>query len=334
MMRAIQVASYGSPLVLADIPAPVAGPGQEVIDVVYASVNPLDIWVSRGNFAGVTPQPHTPGVEGVGRRSNGTHAIISGVGIANGGTYAQQVLVSPANLMDVPDGVDLQQAAAITVAGITAWMCVHTLGEVGPGDTVLVLGASGGVGGVALQLARNAGATVIGQTSSADKAAAITAAGAQAIVAPTAADLAAALNGRGRAVNGGIGVEPEVEQPIEHGVTPTLVVEGLGGSFTGACVDLVAPAGRIVNFGTSSDTAVSFDMRTFYRKGTRLLGYGGLILTPEQRTRAYAALFADIAAGRLHVPIDEVLPLDQAGEAHRRILAKEVVGKLLLDPTR
>ncbi len=310
-MRAIQVASYGSPLLVTDVPAPVAGPGQEVIDLVYASVNPLDIWVSRGNFAGVTPQPHTPGVEGVGRRADGTVVIISGVGIANGGTYADQVLTSPANLIDVPDGVDLQQAAAITVAGITAWMCVRTLGQVGPKDTVLVLGASGGVGGVALQLARNAGATVIGQTSSAEKAAGITAAGARAIVARNAADLAAAL----------------------EGAVPNVVVEGLGGPFTGACVDVVAPAGRIVNFGTSADTAVSFDMRTFYRKGTQLLGYGGLILTPEQRTEAYAALFADIASGRLHVPIDDVLPLDQAGEAHRRILAKEVNGKLLLDPS-
>ncbi len=309
-MRAIQVASYGSPLLLTELPAPVAGPDQQVLAVVYASVNPLDIWVSQGNFAGVTPQPHTPGVEGVGRRADGSAVIISGVGIANAGTYAQQVVVSPANVIDVPVGVDLRQAAAVTVAGITAWMCVHSMGDVGPNDVVLVLGATGGVGAVALQLARNAGATVIGQTSSPDKASAIAGAGAQAIVAPTAADLAAAL----------------------EGTAPTLVVEGLGGAFTGACVDLVAPAGRIVNFGTSSDTAVSFDMRTFYRKGTRLLGYGGLILTPAQRTQAYASLLADIAAGRLSVPIDDVLPLDQAGEAHRRILAKEVTGKLLLDP--
>jgi NADPH:quinone reductase len=310
-MRAIQVASYNAPLLLTELPAPAPAPDHEVLDVVYASVNPLDIWVSRGNFAGVTPQPHTPGVEGVGRRANGTHVIISGVGIANPGTYAEQVIASPASLVEVPDGVDLQQAAAITVAGITAWMCMHTLGRLGPKDTVLVLGATGGVGAVAVQLARNAGATVIGQTSSATKVAAITALGAQAIVAPTAADLATALNG----------------------TAPTLVVEGLGGAFTGACVELVAPAARIVNFGTSSDTAVSFDMRTFYRKGTQLLGYGGLILTAEHRTQAYAALFADIAAGRLTVPIDEVLPLHQAGEAHRRILAKEVSGKLLLDPT-
>ena len=308
-MRAIQVASYGSALELVDVPDPVAADGVEVVDMVYAGVNPLDIWVSRGNFAGITPQPHTPGVEGVGRRGDGTAVVVSNVGVANAGTYAERVAVASALLVPVPDGVDLQQAAAISVAGITAWMCVHALAEVRADDVVLVLGASGGVGGVALQMVRNAGATVIGQTSSAAKADAISGLGATAVVAPAPADLRAVLGDQ----------------------QPTVVIEGLGGGFTGACVDACAPGARIVNFGTSADTAVSFDMRTFYRKATRLLGYGGLLLTPQQRAKAYESLFDDVAAGRLHVPIDAVLPLGDAGEAHRRILEREVEGKLLLD---
>lgn len=311
-MRAIQVASYGSPLELVELADPTPSDGNEVVDVIYASVNPLDIWVSRGNFAGITPQPHTPGVEGVGRRGDGSTVVVTGVGVANSGTYAQKVVASTANLIPVPDGVDLQQAAAVTVAGITAWMCLHALAEVRPTDVVLVLGASGGVGGVALQLAHNVGATVIGQTSSNAKAAAIRATGATVAVAADASELLGAL----------------------AGVAPTVVIDGLGGAFTGACINAMAPGGRIVNFGTSSDTAVAFDMRTFYRKGTRLLGYGGLLLTPEQRDKAYASLFADIAAGKLQVPIDGVLPLAQASEAHRRILDKQVEGKLLLDPNQ
>lgn len=309
-MRAITVESYGAPLVLGEVADAVASNGQEVLDVVLASVNPLDIWVSRGNFAGVTPQPHVPGVEGVGRRSDGSLAIVSGVGVANWGTYAQRVAAPTAALVPVPEGVDVQQAASISVAGITAWMCVEALAGVTAADTVLVLGASGGVGAVALQLARNLGATVIGQTSSGAKTAGIEAHGVRAVVAPDAASLGAAL----------------------EGTTPSVVIEGLGGTFTGACVDLVGPAARIVNFGTSSDTAVAFDMRTFYRKGTKLLGYAGLLIVPEQRTRAYESLFSAIAAGKLHVPVDAVLPLGDAGEAHRRILDKQVEGKLLLDP--
>ena len=310
-MRAITVATYGSPLVLSEVDEPIAGDGEEVVDVVLSGVNPLDIWVSRGNFAGVTPQPHIPGVEAVARRSDGSLVIISGVGVATPGTYAEKVAAPLSTFVAVPEGVDLQQAAAISVAGTTAWMCVHALAEVGAGDVVLVLGASGGVGAVAVQLARNAGATVIGQTSSAAKAAAIEATGASVVVAG-AADLGSSLAGR----------------------APTVVIDGLGGAFTGACVDAVAPAARIVNFGTSSDTAVAFDMRTFYRKGTRLLGYGGLLLTREQRLRAFEVLLGDIGAHRLRVPIDEVLPLADAAEAHRRLLDKEVEGKLLLDPTR
>jgi NADPH2:quinone reductase len=309
-MRAIQIATYGSPLELVDIPDPVAADGHEVVDVVYAGVNPLDVWVSRGNFAGVTPQPHTPGVEGVGRRADGSPVIVSGVGVATPGTYAERVAVPTESIVPVPAGVDLQQAAAISVAAVTAWMCVNGLAVVRAEDVVLVLGASGGVGGLAAQIARNAGATVIGQTSSPSKVEAIQALGATAVVAAEPADLRAALDGR----------------------APTVVIDGLGGGFTGACVDLAAPGARIVNFGTSADTAVAFDMRTFYRKSLRLLGYGGLILTPTDRARAYESIFADIAAGRLRVTIDAVLPLRAAGEAHRRILDREVEGKLLLDP--
>jgi NADPH:quinone reductase len=310
-MRAISIASFSDPLSLTTLADPVAGAGQELVDVVYAAVNPLDVWVSQGNFAAVTPLPHTPGAEGLVRRADGSLASVSGVGVATPGTYAERLAAPTAALVPVPNDVDAQQAASIGVAGVTAWMCVNSLANVQSTDTVLVLGASGGVGSVALQLAKLAGATVIGQTSTADKVISITTFDCDAIVAADGAALAAALNGR----------------------IPTVVIDGLGGTFTGACVELVAPAGRIVNFGTSAGTAVGFDMRAFYRKGTKLLGYGGLLLTPAQRDVAFAELFAHIRAGQLHVPIDAVLPLADAQEAHRRILHKEVVGKLLLDPT-
>ena len=311
-MRAVTVSTYGSPLVVTDVDDPVAGDGQEVVDVVLASVNPLDIWVSQGNFAGITPQPHIPGAEGLVRRANGELAVVMGVGVAGPGTYAQRLAAPTSGLVTVPAGMDREQAAGLGVAGVTAWMCLHALAEVTASDTVLVLGASGGVGSLAAQLAKIAGATVIGQTSSAAKVKSVEALGVRAIVAGSGAELAAALGG----------------------TAPNVVIEGLGGAFTGACVDAVAPGGRIVNFGTSAGTPVGFDMRTFYRKGTRLLGYGGLLLTPPQRERAFAALFSYVNDGRLHVPIDGVLPLDQANEAHQRILRQQVLGKLLLDPNR
>ncbi len=311
-MRAITISTYGSPLVLSEVDDPVAGEGQELVEVIYASVNPLDIWVSQGNFAGITPQPHIPGVEGVVRRANGDLAVLMGVGVGNPGTYAERVAAPTSGLIPVNAGTDPQQAAGLGVAGVTAWMCLHALADVKASDTVLVLGASGGVGSVAAQLAKIAGATVIGQTSSAGKVASVEALGVRAIVAASGAELAGAL----------------------AGTPPTVVIEGIGGDFTGACVDVVAPGGRIVNFGTSAGTSVGFDMRTFYRKGTRLLGYGGLLLTPAQRDRAFTALFGHVADGSLQVPIDAVLPLGQANDAHQRILNKQVQGKLLLDPKR
>ncbi len=311
-MRAIVVDSYGAPLDLRSLPAPTPSDGEELLDVVYASVNPLDIWVCQGNFAGITPQPHVPGSEGLVRRADGSLAVVLGVGVAGPGTYAEQLAAPTASLTEVPDGVDPQQAAGLGVAGVTAWECVHSLAEVSADDTVLVLGASGGVGSVAVQLARRAGAAVLGQTSSAGKVAAIEALGVSPLVAPTAADLGAALGS----------------------TTPTVVIEGIGGDFTGAAIEALAPRGRLINFGTSAGSAVQIDMRVFYRKSTRMLGYGGLLLTPEQRAAAFAGLFDLAQRGELRVPIDSVLPLADAAIAHQRILDKAVEGKILLDPAR
>jgi NADPH:quinone reductase len=308
-MRAVVIDSYGAPLELRSIPVPTPAEDQELVEVVYASVNPLDIWVCQGNFAGVTPLPHVPGSEGLVRRSDGSLAIVLGVGVAGPGAYAQQLAAPTASLTSVPDGIDPQQAAGLGVAGVTAWMCVHSLAAVGASDTVLVLGASGGVGSVAAQLARLTGATVLGQTSSAAKVGAVEALGVAAVLAPTAADLGGALGG----------------------AVPTVVIEGLGGGFTGAAVEVLGPRGRLVNFGTSAGSAVQIDMRVFYRKGTRMLGYGGLLLTPDERSAAFAGLFGLVRRHELRVPIDSVLPLGGAAEAHQRILDKAVEGKILLD---
>ena len=308
-MRAIQLNEFNGPLTLVEVDRPTPGQGEVLLELHYAAVNPLDVWVTQGNFAAVTQLPHIPGVEGVGTM-NGRMVLVRGNGIGVGrlGTYAEQVAVPLASVVPVPDGVNPQQAAAMGVAGLTAWRCVHDCGQVHAGSTVLVTGASGGVGSLAVQLAKSAGARVIGQTSNAAKAEAITASGAdRVIVAASGGDLVSVLDGE----------------------APTVIVDGVAGDFVRAGIDALALDSRYVNYGTSAGTEVGLDMRALYRKGVTMIGYTGL--REVDTAAAFAALFAGLANGSLTVDIDAILPLSSAAGAHRRILDRSVTGKLLLD---
>ncbi len=311
-MRAIQLEEFGGALALGNVADPVANSGEEVVDLVFAAVNPLDIWACQGNFGSMTPLPHIPGAEGIGRV--GSQVVLlrgAGLGVARPGTYAQQVAFAKDLMVPVPDGVDLAQAAALGIAGLTAWRCVFDKANVQSGDLVLVLGASGGVGSLAVQLAKATGATVIGQTSNPQKASMVAASGADDVVlVDDPADLAQQLQGR----------------------TPTVVIDGLAGNFVRRSIDVMANDGRYVNFGTSSGSEVNVDMRVLYRKGITLYGYTGLRETDT--TAAFNGLFASVANGTLRVQIDDVLPLSHADEAHQRILQRAVSGKLLLDVQR
>ena len=308
-MRAIQISAIHGPLDVVDLDDPQPGGGERLVHLQYAAVNPLDVWVSQGNFAAITKLPHTGGVEGVGVADGKTVMVRGyGVGINRPGTYAQQVAVSAASILEVPNGVDPRQAAALGVAGLTAYRCARTLGQVQAGQVVLVTGASGGVGSLAVQIAKHAGARVLGQTSNAAKADAVSASGAdRVILASNGDELGAALEGE----------------------IPNVIIDGVAGNYVRALTECVATGGKIVNYGTSAGSEIAFDMRVLYRKGAAILGYGGI--NDLDTADAFAELFAMVAEGNLRVPIDAVLPLDQAGEAHRRILAKEVQGKLLLD---
>jgi NADPH2:quinone reductase len=225
------------------------------------------------------------------------------------GLYCERIAVPDAWLHPIADGLDLAQVAAMPVAGITAWQSLHARAHIGAGDRVLVLGASGGVGAMAVQLAKAAGATVWGQTGSAAKVDGITANGADSVV-----------------VTGADGLEAALE-----GYQPTVILDALGGQYTDAAIGAIANAGRLVVYGTSNEQQVSINLRRFYRKGVNMLGYSGLVETADEQRVALDTLLSLMAAGRLHVPVGEVLPLADAGDAFARILGRGVEGKIVLD---
>ena len=168
-MRAAVLREIGGSLELAELPDPVPGEGEVVVDVSHASVNPLDIWISRGTpGAAAANLPWIPGTEGAGTYE-GRPVLIrgGGHGVVRQGLFASKAAASPEAIVPLPTGVDPAVACAIGVAGVTAWNCVNVLGGTTAEDRVLVLGASGGVGSLIVQLAKATGATVWGQTTSA-----------------------------------------------------------------------------------------------------------------------------------------------------------------------
>jgi NADPH2:quinone reductase len=310
-VRAARVHRFGEPLVVEEAPEPSPGPGEVLVEVAYAGVNPLDLWVSRGTVAGGSqPLPFIPGAEGVGR-AEGRWVVVrgAGVGVTRDGTYAERVAVPPEAVFDLPEGADPVQAAALPIVGATAWALAHRVAGVAAEDRALVLGASGGVGSLLLQVLRSAGVRAWGQTGSPEKAAFVQDQGAERVVVTEAQGLAEAV----------------------AELRPTVVFDPLGDGYTDAAIQALEPYGRLVLFGVSAGPSHELDLRQLYRKAISLLTYSGTIEPVERLREATEAVLAELAAGRLRVPVDDVLPLEAAPEAHRRIEERRVRGKLVLE---
>jgi NADPH2:quinone reductase len=311
-MKAARLHVIGGTLQLDDIPEPVPGEGEVLIEVAYASVNPLDIWVTRGSpGAAAQHLPWIPGTEAAGWR-DGEPVLVrgAGLGIVRHGLYRQIAAVPSGAVMPIPDDVDLAQAAAMPVVGITAWSSLHNRAGVTEDDRVLVLGASGGVGSVAVQLAKLAGATVWGHTGHAENAELILADGADNAVVSDADGFEAAVG-------------PDFQ--------PTVVIDALGGEWPDHAIAVMADRGRLVVYGTSDDENVTLNWRRMYRKGLTVLGYSGIIDTAESQQQVLSNLLDLMAGGELAIRLGAVLPLSEAAEAHARILERRARGKLVLD---
>ncbi|MGZ4770021.1 MAG: quinone oxidoreductase family protein [Ilumatobacteraceae bacterium] len=310
-MRAARLHSIGGTLQLDELPDPQAGPGEQLVDIAYASVNPLDVWITQGSVgAAAAHLPWTPGSEATGH-VDGRPVLVrgGGLGVVRPGLYCSRIAVPDAWLLPLDSNADLAQVAAMPVAGITAFSALHGRAHVEPEDRVLVLGASGGVGAMAVQLAKAAGATVWGHTGSPAKAAGITANGADNVVVASAGALESAI----------------------ESYQATVILDALGGPYTDAAIAGIANKGRLVVYGTSNDERVTINLRRLYRKGVTLLGYSGLVDSPEEQRESLDTLLSMMAAGALHVPIGEVLPLGAVADALARILDRGVEGKIVLD---
>lgn len=320
-MRAIRVRRTGGPevLELEDAPVPEPGPGEARVRVEHAGVNFIDVYHRTGLYA--RDLPFTPGVEGAG--------VVEAVGpdvshVAAGdrvawamspGAYAEAAVVPAWKLARVPDAVGLDVAAALMLQGMTAHYLVTSTYALGPEDVAVVHAAAGGVGLLLVQLARAAGATVIGTCSTEEKAERVRAHGAQHVVRYTERDF-----------------REEVAR-ITDGRGATVVYDSVGRTTFADGLDALRPRGMMVLYGQSSGKVEPFDPGVLAAKGSLFLTRPSLASYIQDRSELEwraGDLLEAVARGDLHVRIHDVMPLAEAGAAHRRLEGRETSGKLLL----
>ena len=316
-MRAVQITEFGGPevLTLTDLPDPVASEGLVVMDVASAGVNYADTHQVEDSYLSRTTLPLVPGSEVVGRLPDGRRVAA----FAMGGGYAEKALVSPAAAFPLPDGVSDGQALSLMVQGLTAWHLLRTSTHLAKGESVVVHAAAGGVGTLAVQLAKTWGAgNVIGVASSAEKRELAASLGADVTVDAGAPDLKAALE----QANGGRKVD--------------VVLEMVGGPTLDASLAALAPFGRLATFGAASrQPTKAIEPGALMSRSRGVIGFwlAHCFARPEMLGPPMAELLSMVEAGTLTPVVGGTYPLSQAHRAHEALLDRSSQGKLVLDCT-
>lgn len=315
-MKAIQIQQFGGPEVfeLRDLPDPEPGDGETLVEVARVGVNFADTHTTHNDYLAEQQLPLIPGAEVSGRTADGRRVAA----LLGSGGYAQKVAVPSATLVPLPDEVDDERAAAILLQGLTALALVERCARIEPGETIVIEAAAGGTGTLAVQLAKRAGARVIGLASSAEKRALVAELGADATVDSRAEDLGEAL----REANGGERVDA--------------VLHMSGGEAFDAEIGVLAPLGRMVVFGIASREQREVSTAALLRGSKTVVGFwlAHLLARPELVAPMIGQLLSALAAGELAATIGEVYPLSEAARAHQDLVARRTTGKLLLDPSR
>lgn len=324
-MRAIQAMSAGSPDVLAwtEVPIPECGPDDVLVQLHAAGVNFIDTYRRSGVYP--MPFPHIPGSEGSGivveAGVNAAMDVGTRVAWASApSSYAEFVAVPSKECVPVPDGVDLDLAAALPLQGFTAHYLVRSTYEVKDGDTILITAGAGGVGGLVIQLAKARGATVITTVGSAEKAEIARGHGADHVLdLSTISELTAEI--------------PEaVRSIVPDGVEASY--DGIGRDTFDGTLASVKPRGVQVLFGGASGQVPPFDLQRLNTAGSIFItrpSLGAYIASREELLWRAEELFAAINRGELDVSIGMTVPLSDAKRAHKALEGRETTGKVILE---
>jgi NADPH:quinone reductase len=315
-VRAIQITEFGGPetLVVRELPDPQPEDNEQVMDVLAAGINYADTHQTEDSYLAKQTLPMIPGAEVVVRDESGRRLL----GLLGSGGYAQKVAADPRLLFPVPDSVSDAQALTTLVQGATAWHLLRTSTHLQAGETVVVHAGAGGVGTLAIQLAKRWGAGRIIATASSEQKRELTIElGADVAVDSRTPDLKTAL----RDANGGRGVD--------------VVLEMTGGPVFDQSLAALAPLGRLAVFGMAGRTpAAAVDPSQLMARSTAVIGFWlmHVVQRPYLLAEAVTDLMSLIADGSIRPIVGDTYPLERAVDAHRALLDRTSVGKLVLDP--
>jgi NADPH2:quinone reductase len=313
----VQIEEFGGPEVLevVDLPKPEAGEGEVLIEVSRAGLNFADTHQRENSYLARYEVPLVLGGEVAGRTVDGQRVIAL---IPSGG-YAEYAVAPQAMVHPIPDGLEDGAALALLIQGLTAWHLLKTSAKLAQGESVVVISGAGGVGSLAVQLAKPFGAgRVIATASTEEKRSLAMSLGADAVVDPAVEDLTAAL----LEANGGNQVK--------------VVLEMSGGGVFSACAEALAPFGRIVAYGIASREQNTLETGRLMRKSRAVVGFWLMhcLGRPEMVEEPLADLFERAAGGELRPQMGETYALSDVRRAHEDLQGRRTSGKLLLDPSR
>lgn len=321
MTHAIQVRQTGGPEVLqwAEVDVGGPGPGQVRLRQEAAGLNFIDVYHRTGLYP--QPFPLTPGVEGAGiveAVGSGVTNVRPGDRVAYAGPiggYAEERLIDADRLVKLPDAISSEQAAAMMLQGMTAWMLLRRVHRVDAGETILIHAAAGGVGLIVCQWAKALGATVIGTVGSDEK-----------------AELARAHGCEHPIVYTRQNFVTEVER-ITNGAKLPVAYDSVGCETFLKSIDCLAPRGMMVSFGNASGPPDPIAPGLLAQKGSLFLTRPTLfhyIATRDELELAATELFDMVASGKVKVEIRQRFPLKDAADAHRALEARRTTGSTVL----
>jgi NADPH2:quinone reductase len=322
-VKAIVFEQTGDPSVLkyVEVPKPELAPGTALLKVHAAGINFADTFFIRGEYMIKPRLPDTPGMEAAGV----IEAVAPDVKDLKPGmrvtsitlkAYAEYCLVRPAQVIPLPDSVSFEEGAAFPIQVLTAWHILHTAHQTDPGQTVVVHSAAGGVGIVAVQIAKAAGARVIGTVSSDSKTALVKQYGADEVINYESSDFAAET----MRLTGGRGAD--------------LILDAVGKPTFEPGLKCLAPFGHLLLYGRAGGAPDPLNVFRLFEKSTKVSGFVLPVVfgMPELMREGIEKSFALIREKKLELLIGKTFPLSQAAEALRLLQSRQSVGKLVLVP--
>jgi NADPH:quinone reductase len=320
-MKAIRFHETGRPevLKLEDVEDLEAGPGEALVKVHTAGVNFADTLLRRGAYLTVPRLPEIPGFEASGvvaAIGAGVDKRLAGqrVAVLAERAYAEYMKVEAGRLIPLPDPLSFDDGAAFPVQALTAYHMLYTMDRIDPGDSVLIHAAAGGVGLLAVQMAKLAGARVFGTTSSEQKAKLVKEMGADEVILYSKVDFAG-----------------EIER-LTQGRGVRLVLDSVGKATLRGGLKSLAPFGHLISYGGASGPPEAIEVRSLYEKSLKVSAFWLMTLprTPETAARGIQQVTEWISSGKLRLVVGLKLPLAEAAEAHRQMESRQTIGKILL----